>query len=253
MGGMKRRLWLIGLLVFGMCVCSDVTSFAQGSSSNYRIDESFVGPGGELESNSTNFKTEPGSQSVGNTAAGGEAGNESVSTSYSTQGGHSTTNDPSLSCSLNTSSLNFESLSTSTAATATATFSVLNYTAYGYIVQAIGSPPVNGAHTLAGMSSTAPSSAGTEQFGINLVANTAPATFGANPSQNPSSVFSFGAAAANYNTANNFRYVAGETIASAPRSSGLTDYTISYIINVANTTPGGSYTGSQSIVCIGTY
>jgi len=95
--------------------------------------------------------------------------------------------------------------------------------------------------------------AGTEQFGMNLVANTSPTTFGANPVQTPDSSFSSGAAASNYDTANNFRYVAGETIAYASESSGLTDYTISYIINAANTTAGGTYSGAQTLVCVGTY
>lgn len=106
---------------------------AQGSSSNYRIDESFVGPGGSLESNSTNYQTAPGGQSVGNQGGVGDSG----STNYRSQAGATTTNDPSLTCSVNTPSLNFGSLSSSATATATATFSILNYTAHGYLVQVI--------------------------------------------------------------------------------------------------------------------
>jgi hypothetical protein len=139
------------------------------------------------------------------------------------------------------------------AAHATATFRVLNYTSYGYVVNIIGSPPTNSGHALAAMSSTAASSPGTEQFGINLVANTSPATFGADPVQVPSSTFSFGEAATNYNTANNYRYVSGEAIATGPKSSGETDFTISYIVNVATDTPGGQYGGNQVLVCTGTY
>ncbi len=243
------------IVLLGVFLCLGVFTgqvLAQGSSNNFRIDESFVGPGGALESNSSSFKTAPGGQSLGNQAGGAE-GNESTSTNFKTQGGATTTNDPSLSCTVNSSNINFGSLSTSTPATGTATFSVLNYTAHGYVVQIIGSPPSNGAYTLAAMSSNAASSPGTEQFGINLVANTSPSTYGANPVQVPSSSFSFGVAATNYNTANSYRYVSGETIASAPKSSGQTDYTISYIINVSNTTAGGAYAGNQSLVCIGTY
>lgn len=239
-----QALLLIGFLVcFGGTIAS-----AQSSSSNYRIDESFIGPGGSLESNSTNFGTAPGQQAVGNTAVG-----ESESSNYRAQSGSVTTDDPSLSCTVGSSSVNFGSLSTSVASTATATFSVLNYTAYGYVVQIVGSPPSTGSYTLAGMSSNGSSTPGTEQFGINLVANTAPTTFGANPVQTPDSSFSSGAAATNYNTTNSYRYVSGETIASAGESSGLTDYTISYIINTATTTAGGSYTGEQTVVCVGTY
>lgn len=219
-----------------------------GSSTNYRIDESYFGPGGVLDSGSTNYQFQSGQQSLGNTGVG-----EGSSNNFQTQAGATTTNDPRLSCVINTSSINFGGLSTSVATTATATFSVLNYTSYGYVVSIIGNPPSNGSHTLANMNSTAASSAGTEQFGINLVANTSPATFGADPVQIPDNTFSFGSAASNYNSANNFRYNSGDTIAQATKSSGQTNYTISYIVNAATTTPGGSYSGNQALVCTGTY
>lgn len=245
----KLVLSLGGLIVF-ILLSGHVIA---GTSTNYRIDESFVGPGGSLESNSTNYKTAPGGQAIGNGAADTGSGNESSSTNYRNQGGSQTTDDPSLTCTVGTSSINFGALSTSTTATGTATFNVLNYTAYGYIVQIIGNTPNSGAHNLTALSSNAASSAGTEQFGINLVANTSPTTFGANPVQVPGGSFSYGVAATNYNTTNSYRYVAGETIASAPKSSGETDYTISYIINVSTTTAGGSYSGNQTLVCVGTY
>lgn len=223
-------------------------AIAQSSSSpNYSIDESFIGPGGVLESNSSNYQTAPGGQSIGNTGV-----TPNASTNYRAQSGATTTSDPSLSCVMNTSSLNFGSLSTSVATTATATFSVLNYTSYGYVVQIIGSTPSSGGHNLTALSANAASSPGIEQFGINLVDNSSP-DVGANPSQVPNSSFSYGAAANNYDTANSFRYVNGETVAMAPESSGQTDYTISYLVNVATNTPGGSYSGSQTIVCTGTY
>lgn len=243
---MRKLMLLFGVTIF-MFLGGGLV-IAQGSSSNYRIDESFIGPGGNLDSASANYKTESGQQTVG-----GSGGGEASSSNYSTKTGAPTTPDPALTCKVNSSSINFGALSTAVAATGTATFSVLNYTSYGYIVQIIGTPPATGAHQLTAMSSTGPSSTGAEQFGINLVANTSPATFGANPVQVPDSSFSFGSVSSNYNSANNYRYVAGETIASAPKSSGETDYTISYIANVATTTPGGTYSGGQTIVCVGTY
>lgn len=215
------------------------------SSPNYQVDESFIGNGGAVDSSSANYSA---TESVGDTAVG-----EGSSTNFQAQSGAQTTNEPRLAFTVGTSTLNFGALSTSATATATSTFSVLNYTSYGYVVQTLGTPPSSGAYTLAAMASTGPSVIGTEQYGINLVANTSPATFGANPSQVPSGTFSSGAAASGYSTTNNFRYVNGETIASASASSGQTDYTISYIINAATSTPGGTYTGTQSLICTGTY
>ena len=233
---------------FGLVLVFARPVFAGSSSTNFRIDESFIGPGGVLESNSTNYSTAPGQHVIGNPAGG-----ESASTNYQNKNGNPTTDDPSLTCLVDSSSVNFGAFSTSTTATATATFRVLNYTSYGYIVQIVGATPNSGAHNLTALSSNSASTTGTEQFGINLVANTSPTTFGANPVQVPDSSFSFGSAASNYNTANSYRYVSGETIATATKSSGETDYTISYLVNVSTTTAGGSYSGNQAIVCVGTY
>lgn len=221
---------------------------AQGTSSNYRIDESYIGPGGTLESSSNNYSVDPGQSSVGN--AGGVG--ESSSTNYGTQSGSTTTSDPRLVCTVNSGSLNLGALSNSVTVSGTATFSVLNYTAYGYNVTMLGGSPTNGSHALNPLSSNAPSTIGTEQFGINLKDNSTP-DIGAEATQVPSGSFSFGTAATNYNLADSFRYVSGETIAQAPKSSGQTDYTISYIINTSTNTPGGSYLGNQTLLCTGTY
>ena len=243
------KVWHFASLAVASLLFLGGVTLAQGSSStNYQIDESFIGPGGSLESNSTNYQTAPGQQSIGNPGGVGD----SNSTNYSAQSGYTTTSDPSLACVTNSSSISLGGLSTSVATTATATFSVLNYTSYGYIVQIIGNTPSMSSHNLTALSSNAASSPGTEQFGINLVANSSPSV-GADPVQDPNSSFSFGEAAANYDTTNSFRYVNGETIAEAPKSSGKTDYTISYLVNTATTTPGGTYSGSQTLVCTGTY
>lgn len=242
----RKRVLGVVISVMMITVAPMGIAAAQSSSSpNYQVDESFIGTGGLIDSSSPNYS---GSESIGDTAVG-----EGSSANFQTQSGATTTDEPRLAFAVSTSNLNFGALSTSTAVTATASFSVLNYTSYGYVVQTIGTPPSSGGHTLTAMASTTTSQVGTEQFGMNLVANTAPTTFGVNPTQVPSGSFSSGAAASGYNTANNYRYVNGETIALAAASSGQTDYTISYIINASNQTPGGTYTGTQSLVCTGTY
>src|SRR5262249_12496110 len=130
----------------------------------------------------------------------------------------------------------------------------------GYIVQIASASPMNNApspHHLTALSSPTATAAGTEQFGMNLVANTtgcgAPATFGANPVQVPDSTFSFGAAASGYNTCGLFKYAQGDTIASSTQSSGETDYTASYIYNISNLTPDGLYSYNGIFVATATY
>ncbi len=218
-------------------------TYAQSlQSPHFKFDESVVGGGGLVQSASPNYQA---GESIGEPVAG-----NSASANFQTQAGNKTTNDPALSFAVTSGNANFGNFSPGGAATATSTFSVSNYTSYGYVVQIIGNPPTNGAHTLAALTTNTPSNAGVEQFGINLVANTLPTSLGANPDQGQ---FGFGTATTNYGASNYYRYVSGEAIASAPKSSGVTNYTISYIVNVDSLTLGGQYTSNQVIICTGTY
>ncbi len=243
---MSRRLtgWIGIFLTLLLCFSysTTTTKVAALQSANYQIDETSVGSGGLIQSSSANYGAADtiGDLTVGNTA----------SSNYQVNTGSKTTNDPALAFSINSGAINFGSFTASSATVTTATFSVSNYTSYGYVVQVVGNPPSNGSHMIPAMTTSGPSQAGIEQFGINLVANTSPSSVGANPDNGQ---FGFGAAAANYNTSNQYRYVSGETVAMAPKSSGLTNYTISYLVNVASLTPGGQYTSNQTIIVTGTY
>lgn len=212
-------------------------------SANYKFDESVVGGGGLIQSGSANYQV---SESFGESAEG-----DSASSSYQFSASNKTTADPYLAFSVNSSSANFGSFSPASAATATATFQVSNYTSYGYVVQILGTPPTSSSgHVITAMASTGTSTPGAEQFGLNLVANTSPVSFGANPAQ---TIFGVGVAATNYDTANQYRYVSGETIATSLKSSGITTYTISYLVNVSSLTPGGQYSSNQTLICVGTF
>jgi hypothetical protein len=213
-------------------------------SSNYVFQETSLGGTGVLNSQSANYQTTG--------SAGGILGvGNSASPNFQINAGNITTNDPTLAFAITNPAANFTDFSAGIAATATATFEVLNYTSYGYIVQVVGNAPTDEhGHTITSMSSTGSSQVGIEQFGINLVANTSPISLGANPDHGQ---FGFGSATSNYGTTNQYRYVNGETIASAPKSSGQTIYTISYIVNVSSLTPGGFYTSNQTLICTGTY
>ena len=114
-----------------------------------------------------------------------------------------------------------------------------------------------GSYHLHNLTTATASNNTTEQFGMNLVANTticgAPANFGSSPQQIPSPTFGFGQAASGYNTCGLFQYNNGDTIAQSTKSSGETDYTISYIFNVTPVTPGGTYTFYQVLVATSTF
>lgn len=241
--------WKVGLIGLGLSVATlfgsmFAVAFADSdlNSAHYHLDESVVGGGGLVQSSSPSFQSR---EAIGDAAVG-----NSSSTNFQIDSGNVTPAYPALIFGITNSNAIFNDFSPAAAATATSTFEVSDYTSYGYTVQIIGSPPAYGAHTIAAMASNNVSKPGTEQFGINLVHNTSPTNFGADPDHGQ---FGVGSAATNYNTPNSFRYVEGETIASAPKSSGVTTYTISYLVNVTSVTPGGSYTSNQQLICTGTY
>jgi hypothetical protein len=240
----KRGIrWIYVWLVLAFLVSFiPLSAYAGPQSSNYKFDESSIGSGGLVQSSSASYK---GDDSLSDLAVGTAA-----STNYQIQSGSVTTSDPALSFAITSGAINFGDFSATVAATTTATFSVLNYTSYGYVVQIAGSAPTNGSYTIPALATTSASTTGVEQFGINLVANTSPASVGANPNNGS---FGFGVASGNYGTANQFRYVSGETIATAPKSSGITTYTISFLVNVKPLTPGGQYTSNQTLIVTGTY
>lgn len=243
----KQTVLRVAGLSISLALLVGVHTFAvEPASNNYRFDETSVGVSSMLESNSANFRAQSG---AGDTAIGA-----SGSTNFQTEAGSDTSRDPNLTVNVLNGSAGFGTFSPSTASTATAQFEVINYTSFGYVAQLVGNAPTRDGDQINAMASTAPSQPGTEQFGVNLVANTSPVSFGQNLDNGTApNDFGYGTVAANYGTPNQFRYVSGETVAIAPRSSGKTVYTISYMINVSSLTPGGIYTSDQTLVVTGTY
>lgn len=244
-----RRLSVVvfgGLLgVVALLVAPGVMA-AQSSSPSYQVDEIFFGSGGEAGACSTSFCAK---QSAGEIAAGNTAG-----TAFRAVGGFNTGREPYLAFSVAGGPTDLGYLSIFGTATTTATFAVKTYLSNGYIVQLASDPPTNQtAHQLSPLSSPIASAAGSEQFGLNLVANTNPATFGAGPVQVPDNTFSFGTIAPGYNTANVYKYNKGDTIASSTQSSGETDYTLSFIYNISDLTPDGEYIYNGVLVATSTF
>lgn len=247
-----RLVVLLAVFAASGCLVVGNASADSSNSAHYQFIDSEVGGGGLGTSSSPNY------QSILSTADNvvSSGSSDPSSTNYTVAGGSQTPHDPTLSIAITNGAATFNSeFSTTSTATATAQFSVEDYTSYGYVVQIVGKTPSNGTHSIPAMSngSSGPttSSQGTEQFGINLVQNTTPSV-GSAPDYGQ-----FGLASAkpepNYNTANNFYYSDGDSIASSPKSSGQITYTISYMVNVGQLTPGGVYSSNQSVICTGTF
>lgn len=238
--GMKRWFLVTAILAFAASFSS--AALAARSSATYTIYEDFIGAGGLVEESDPSTPTYKLGESIGDTGIG-----DSSSTSYSTSGGYTTTPDPALTFTVNTSSINFGNLNSTMTATGTATFSVINYTTSGYIVTIDGATLTSGGNDINALATPTASAAGTEQFGINLKDNATP-NIGAEASGGN------GAAATNYNAADLYKYVAGDTLANATRNSGQTNFTLSYIVNInIVSTPTGAYSATHTLICTGTY
>ncbi len=218
---------------------------AQSASSNYSVNETFFGTGGELDASSTNFRAK---QSAGETTVG-----NTTSTNFQAQGGFNTTDQPFLEFSVTGSNTDLGVLSTGNTGHTTGVFAIRTYLASGYIIQTASDPPKNSNYFLSPLATPTASSAGTEQFGINLVHNTSPTSFGSDPVQIPDSSFGFGTVASGYNTTNLYKYVKYDTVASSNQSSGTTQYTVSYIYNISTTTAGGTFSFNHVLVATSTY
>jgi hypothetical protein len=179
----------------------------------------------------------------------------SNSTYYQAYSGFLTPNEPFLEMGINTSLADLGVLDSTATKTASANFYVRAYTSSGYTVASVSQPPkTNTGLTLAAKTSLGPPIIGTEEFGMNLVANTLPATFGANPTKLPDATFAEGKAATGYNTTNQFKYNAGDVIANTSDNGwGQTTYTISYIGNITSITRAGQYSMVQDLVVVPTY
>lgn len=244
-----RRVMFAMIATLSLIFMPVVPAFAscsqKSSSSNYYVSECEFGIGGDpaLNGGAYNANASLGSLGVGS----------SSSTNYTSAAGFLTPSEEFLEMVVNAATIDLGTLSTTTTATGTATFYVRAYTSSGYTVQTVSGTPTNGAESLDPMTTATTSNQGTEQFGINLVANSTPSVFGSDPAPQPNSGYAYGTAATGYDTGGIFKYNAGDTIATSPKGIGQTNFTISYVANISPITPGGIYSVDQVLVVVATY
>jgi hypothetical protein len=255
----KKILQLFWAVTIAL-VCVPGTSFAQSASSNYRIEESYFGTGGEVDASSTNYRAR---QSAGSLGVG-----PASSAAYDAAAGFVTPSEPFLEVFVTGATVSFGTLDDLTtsfgsaqAGTCNCSFTVRSYLSSDYVVVTASQPPTNES----GISLTAKSVLGApsgsqsvEEFGINLVANTTLGTFGANPVNQPDSTFADGKAEPGYDTPNQFKYNVGDVIARSPATAGNpgigeTDYTISYIAKAKSTSKAGFYVMQHTLVVTPTF
>ena len=240
-----RRWWHYTrpLLVAGLItVAGAVPALAQTATSpTYQVSETQFGATSANQNCSAQYCAKA---SIGDMSGGGAAVAGGSATFEPLEG-----SEPRLEVIVEPGASHLGVLTTETTATKTMIVRISNYLGGGYTLQIDGDPPTFNGHALATPNSPTASDPGTEQFAINAVENTAP-TVGAAPQQVPSGQETFGEVDEDYDTANIFKYSNGEIIARSQAESGRTDYTISMIINVSNSTPAGHYSGDFSAVVV---
>lgn len=257
---MRKSKRFLPVLFAVVLIAQPASVLAQSSSANYRIEETFFGTGGEVDASSSSYRSQQsaGSLGVGNTS----------SANYDAVNGNITPNAPYLEIAITGPNIDFGTLDPNTTSYATSqggacncTFYVRTYLSSEYTVITASDPPTNEANfSFQGKPTQgAPSgSSSVEEFGINLVSNTSPGTFGANPVNDPDGTFADGQAATGYETTNQYKYVKGDVIARSQltpgnQAVGRTNYTISYIIKPSNTSRAGTYTMRHDLVAVPTY
>lgn len=233
---MRVLLVAIALVISGASTALATTS----RSPSFELSEPEFGAGAALETCSGQYCAQA---SIGDMGGGGIGG--ALSATFS--GGPETEEEPLLEVIVVPGVSHLGVLSTDTTAHRTVELKIRTYNSDGYIVQIVGEPPRYQDHVLQAPASPVAATPGTEQFALNIAANTSPLV-GKDPVQVPSGDMSFGYALPNYTTPNLFMYQSGAMIAQSDKESGQTDYTITMIVNIAGSTPAGHFTGDYAAI-----
>lgn len=225
-----------------------IVSAQTHSSANYSVQESGFASGSQVDANSANYnaRVSAGDLGVGN----------SESANFQAFAGYITPDEEYVELVIPSTVVDMGTLSPGVPGTGTATFTARAYLNDQYVIVSPRDPPTleGGTETIDPMTVATTFNAAIEQFGMNLVANTAPVSQGADPAPEPNAAFAYGEAASGYDTANNYRYNQGDVIAqSYTRGYGETSYTISYLLNITSITPAGQYIMEQDLVMFGTF
>jgi uncharacterized protein YaiE (UPF0345 family) len=256
--GIKTQTTLLAVVIGALFMSPGIVK-AQYTGTAYKMEEAQVGAAAsDNELSSTNYK---GRATAGDLAVGIVNG-----TTYQAVGGFTTSEVPELEVIAGSLNLDLGNASTTNTLVGTGQFGVRAYLSQGYVVYIHGAAPTQeSGYTLSTLATQTGSILGTEQFGVNLTQNTCatvhstcaspetPPNFGAIPVQVPDATFSYGTVNANFSTANQFRYNNNDAIASSSSSSGVTNYTISYMVNISNVTKAGTYIFDHSVDVVATY
>jgi hypothetical protein len=138
-------------------------------------------------------------------------------------------------------------LTTSSTGTGTSQIGVSTNADSGYSITVNGTTLTSGSNTLTALSAQTASSQGSSQFGINLKDNATP-NIGSDPAGSGSAT-----PTADYGTADQFKFVTADDVASAASADDFRLFTVSYIANISGSTPPGTYTTTLTYIATATF
>lgn len=238
----KGKVLRTSLMTALFAIVSSLPVYATTTTSpHYEASETEFGAGAAIDSCSGQYCAQA---TIG--AIGGESSSANFTASFSQLPGDN--EDPLLEIMIQPGEANLGKLDIDRTATRTMLIHVNSHFAGGYTLQVTGAPPSYEGYTLATPIEPIASKAGSEQFGINVAANSDP-RIGAEPvSTNGEEKPVSGVVLPKYNVPNMFSYINGDIVAQTGTESSQIKYTVSMIVNVAGSTPAGHYAGDFSAI-----
>ncbi len=118
----------------------------------------------------------------------------------------------------------------------------------GFVVTANGTPMSAGTNVIDSLATPTESKPGSNQFGINLVANSSPAI-----GVDPEGTWANATPSLSYGTPNKYKFVTGDIVASSPNVSLMKKFTVSYIVNSNEQLRAGVYTTTITYIASGQF
>lgn len=118
----------------------------------------------------------------------------------------------------------------------------------GFVIAAYGASMSAGLSVIAPLSEPTESQPGVNQFGINLVANTAPEI-----GSDPEGEWANAVPSPDYAIPDHYKFIPGSVIASSPNVSLMKKFTVSYIVNSAENLRPGVYTTTITYIASGQF
>lgn len=132
--------------------------------------------------------------------------------------------------------------------TATSQMAVGTNATGGFVITANGNPMSAGTNVIDGIEVPAASIQGKNQFGINLVANTAPAI-----GSDPEGAWTNAVPSPEYSVPDRYKYVPGDVVAFSPNVSLMKKFTVSYIVNSSESLKPGFYATTINFIASGQF